>query len=76
VPLAHINRYRDRHGKLRLYFRRPGGKNFVLPGEPGSAEFMAAYNAALGYLRTSYYCSRARTHNMADCGRSGLPGNR
>jgi len=47
VPLAHINRYRDRHGKLRVYFRRPGGKNVRLPGDPGSDEFMAAYNAAL-----------------------------
>lgn len=47
VPLPHINRYRDRHGKLRHYFRRPGGKNIPLPGDPGSAEFIAAYNAAL-----------------------------
>jgi hypothetical protein len=37
----------DRHGHVRHYFRRPGGKRLALPGLPGSNEFMAAYKAAL-----------------------------
>jgi hypothetical protein len=37
----------DRHGHPRHYFRRPGRKRIPLPGLLGSAEFMAAYNAAL-----------------------------
>lgn len=36
----------DRHGTRRHYFRRHGRK-VRLPGEPGSAEFLAAYDAAL-----------------------------
>jgi hypothetical protein len=47
VSLRHINRYRDRHGKLRYYVRPPGGKNTPLPGSPDSQEFIDAYKAAL-----------------------------
>lgn len=36
----------DRHGNRRHYFRRHG-KKIRLPDDPGSAEFMAAYDAAL-----------------------------
>jgi hypothetical protein len=46
LKLAHVHRFRVRHGKVRHYFRRDG-KRTPLPGLPGSAEFMAAYHAAL-----------------------------
>jgi integrase len=45
--LRHVNAFRDRHGRLRHYFRRPGCKSVALPGLPGSVEFMEAYQAAL-----------------------------
>jgi integrase len=45
--LPHVQRFRDRHGKLRHYFRKPGCKRVVLPGLPGSEEFMSAYKAAM-----------------------------
>jgi integrase len=45
VRLKHISRFRDRHGVLRHYLRIPGRKPVALPGLPGSAEFMARYNA-------------------------------
>ncbi|MGE0153029.1 MAG: tyrosine-type recombinase/integrase [Reyranellaceae bacterium] len=45
--LAYIHRFKDRHGKIRHYFRRPGCNRIALPGLPGSEEFMAAYQAAL-----------------------------
>lgn len=48
ITLDFVNRYRDRHGKWRHYFRRPGQKQVALPGMPGSKEFMAAYEAAAG----------------------------
>ena len=48
VKLPYIHRFRDRHGKMRYRFRREGYKPVSLPGLPGSAEFMAAYQAALG----------------------------
>jgi integrase len=48
--LQYVQEFRDRHGKARRYFRRPGSPRIPLPGAPGSAEFMEAYQAALaGY---------------------------
>lgn len=37
----------DRHGNVRIYFRRRGHKKIRLPGLPGSQEFMDAYEHAL-----------------------------
>ena len=51
IKLPYIQEYRDRHGKARRYFRRPGFKGVALPGTPGSPQFMAAYEAALGTER-------------------------
>ena len=47
LKLDYVHEYRDRHGKLRRYFRRPGFKQVALPGLPGSDEFMTAYQLAL-----------------------------
>jgi len=47
LRLKYVNEYVDRHGKLRRYFRK-GAVRGALPGEVGSAEFMAAYQALLG----------------------------
>jgi integrase len=47
LRLQFVHEFRDRHGKLRRYFRRPRFKQAPLPGLPGSAEFMEAYQAAL-----------------------------
>lgn len=46
IKLPYIHRFRDRHGKIRFYFRR-GRQRAKIPGHPGSREFMAAYQAAL-----------------------------
>jgi integrase len=49
--LPYVHEYRDRHGKVRRYFRRAGSRRIPLPGRPGSKDFMTAYNAALaGYV--------------------------
>lgn len=48
LRLKYVDRFADRHGTVRHYFRRPGGERSALPGEPGSAAFMAAYQEALG----------------------------
>ena len=45
--LKHVDKFVDRHGHVRHYFRRNRGARVLLPGEPGSAEFMRAYEAAL-----------------------------
>src|SRR5262249_31731819 len=47
IKLRYVNEYRDRHGKIRRYFRRPGSRAIPLSGLPGSIEFMGAYQAAL-----------------------------
>lgn len=47
IKLPYIQRLKDRHGILRHYFRRPGRPRVTLPGEPGSSEFMEAYQQAL-----------------------------
>jgi hypothetical protein len=35
--LAYVHSFKDRHGKVRRYFRKDG-KRTPLPGKPGSAE--------------------------------------
>jgi integrase len=42
----YIDRFVDRFGVARYYFRRKGGPRIALPGLPYSTEFMDAYQAA------------------------------
>ena len=46
LRLKYLKVYRDRHGTVRRYFRRRGQKDLPLKGDPGTTEFMAAYQAA------------------------------
>lgn len=48
LELEYVHRFKDRHGKVRHYFRRAGYPSATLPGEVGSEEFMTAYAVALG----------------------------
>ena len=43
-----LHREFSRHGKSVWYFRRGKGRRIRMPGEYGSAQFLAAYDAALG----------------------------
>ena len=45
LRLKYVHRFRDRHGKVRYYYRR-GSERIALPGDPGSKEFMDAYHKA------------------------------
>ena len=47
LRLKYLKIYRDRHGTVRRYFRR-SDRDLLLKGDPGTAEFMLAYQAALG----------------------------
>lgn len=47
IRLRYIHRYKDRHGRVRFYLRRPGAQKIPLPGAPGTPEFMAAYHVAV-----------------------------
>jgi integrase len=42
-----VELWRDRHGKVRVYFRKAKGPRLALPSDISSAEFTAAYQAAL-----------------------------
>jgi integrase len=48
--MSYVKSYKDRHGKRRYYFRRPGRPSVALPGEPGSVEFAKAYEDAASVL--------------------------
>ena len=50
IRLKYVHEFADRHGKARRYVRLPGGQRIPLHGRPGSAEFMAAYQAAIAEL--------------------------
>lgn len=43
-PYKYTHSYRDRHGKVRWYYRRHG-KQTLIRAEPGTAEFQRAYDA-------------------------------
>ncbi len=45
--LPFVECWRDRHGRLRVYFRKGKGQRIALPFSIGSDEFNAAYQAAL-----------------------------
>jgi integrase len=45
--LHFVQAWVDSDGRVHRYFRRPGYPRVRLPGLPGSAQFMAAYQAAL-----------------------------
>jgi enterobacteria phage integrase len=47
VKLKFVDRFKDRHGRWRFYFRKGKGRRVQLPGKPGSAAFMLAYQKAL-----------------------------
>jgi enterobacteria phage integrase len=66
MRLRYVDRFTDRHGKPRFYFRRPGGKRVPLPGLPGSAEFMDAYTAALDGKGSAPRAAKRRTPGTFD----------
>jgi integrase len=64
IKLPFVQQWVDhRHGgiRVRYYFRRRGFKRVALPGPPGSAQFMEAYQAAMGREAVRPEIGRART---------------
>ena len=47
VKLRYVDRFKDRQGQWRYYFRRGKGARIALQGKAGTPEFMAAYQGAL-----------------------------
>lgn len=52
VELPYVQRFKDRHGKVRHYFRKPGCKRVALP-DPADPAFMEAYQRAAEEKRTA-----------------------
>ncbi len=48
IEFKYLHRTKNRHGKFYYSFRRNGSKRVRIPGAPGSAEFVANYESALG----------------------------
>lgn len=47
VRLKHLHVFKTRHGKTKIYFRKPGQKAVPIVSERGTPEFHAEYTAAL-----------------------------
>ena len=47
IKLKYVDRFKDRHGQWRYYFRRGKGPRIALPGRVGTPEFMDAYQRAI-----------------------------
>ena len=71
AKLRNVDRFLDRHGKPRHYFRVGKGRRMRLPGEPGSAEFMAAYRRAADEI--AFQLSDATTSSPAGDGLAASP---
>jgi integrase len=67
LRLKYIVEDLDRHGNVRLYFRRPGFRKVRLKGLPGSVEFQAAYADALALTHGQSIASR-----RAQCERGSM----
>lgn len=52
IDLPYVQRFKDRHGKVRHYFRKPGCKRTPLP-DPADQGFMDAYREAGDEKRTA-----------------------
>ncbi|CUW41672.1 putative phage Integrase [Magnetospirillum sp. XM-1] len=79
IDLPYLHAYRDRHGRMRHYYRRDGRRH-PIKGEPGSAEFLAEYQRlheaaevkptpkpgadTFGALVETYYVSPEFSHNL------------
>lgn len=48
LRLKHVERFRDRHGHIRFYFRKGHGSRIALEGVPGTREFAESYERAAG----------------------------
>jgi integrase len=59
-PPKFVQRFVDRYGKSRYYFRRPGFKRVTLPDMPWSRQFMEAYETALSGQPSQIGASRTK----------------
>ena len=74
VKLTNVDRFIDRHGKPRHYFRKGRGARVRLPGTPDSAEFMRAYEEAARHDNRQPVATQPTTTAQGSCVEwSGVP---
>jgi integrase len=66
MRLAYVQAWVDRDGRPHHYFRRPGFPRTKLPGLPGSAEFMRAYQTALASPAAPIGARRTKPGSLDD----------
>jgi len=64
VDLPYVQTFKDRHGRLRHYYRKPGCKRAALPGSPGASAFMEAYAEAHGQTTAPVGAERAKPRTI------------
>jgi integrase len=57
--------FTDKHGRVRLYMRKPGFDRVALPGPYGGQEFLVAYYAALHGKPVEIGASRTLSYSMS-----------
>lgn len=62
---SHVHAFKDRHGHVRYYLRKPGLPRVALPGLPYSVEFMAAYHAGLAGKREPAGATRTQAGTIS-----------
>jgi hypothetical protein len=65
LRLRYVDRFRDRHGRIRYYFRRGKGPRIPLPELPGSNAFMVAYQAALAGTQSATKLTNRATKGLS-----------
>jgi len=65
LRLRYVQAWCDRDGRVFHYFRRRGSPRVRLPGLPGSAEFMRAYQDALGSTPEPIGISRSKPGSVS-----------
>src|SRR5262245_52079509 len=65
LRLRYVQAWCDRDGRVFHYFRRRGSPRVRLPGLPGSAEFMRAYQDALGSTPEPIGVSRSKPGSVS-----------
>lgn len=65
--LKHIDRFIDRHGKPRYYYRPDKGARVPLHGAPDSAEFMRAYYEAARNDNRQAVTNQSETTARSSC---------
>ena len=65
IMLRYVHSYKDQHGKLKHYLRRPGQKKLRLPDDPKSSEFLAAYQAGMAVPKPAIGVNRNAPDSIA-----------